>query len=146
MPIDKDTQGRWDREDGKATFENRYPVMRAFVGDRRSGKSTQLLWWVLDGKKASGYPGWTRVLVTPSMQMAEVTKRMAVELRPDTTWGDLDLAHRIYSLHEWENAHGVRDETKVAFDNVEFMLPKVPGRVTALSMTGIAYHLPDPAP
>jgi hypothetical protein len=119
-------------------------VIRSYVGDRRSGKTTELIWWMYHGQKMPGtYPGWSRVIVTPSVQMAQVTKRMAAKLRSDKEWGDLDLSHRIYSLHEWETAHGVHPDVKVALDNMEFMLPRLPGRLSMVSMTGMAYHLPD---
>lgn len=108
------------------------------AGGRQSGKSHRLIEWLLAGEQVSGYPGWSRVVVVPDIQQEQhlkkvISTRCGVDL-PE--WPDLDIGHRLYHLQDWQTAHGVNPETEVAFDNAEWMLPRVPGRVTKVSMTG----------
>lgn len=111
------------------------------TGDRRSGKTRDLLRWVLDGKRCDGYPGWTRVLVVSSVGTAERLKDQAVriegEKRGVAEYADLDYAHRVYGWEEWREARNVDPYTEVAYDDAEFLLwqIKAPGRLVRLSIS-----------
>lgn len=111
------------------------------TGDRRSGKTRDLLRWVLDGKRCDGYPGWTRVLVVSSIDMAKHLKDPAVriegEKRGVAEYADLDYSHRVYAWQEWQEARNVNPDTEVAYDDAEFLLMarQAPGRIVRLSIS-----------
>jgi phage terminase large subunit-like protein len=98
--------------------------VRLLVGDRQSGKTTALLDWVLDGEPCSGYPGWTRVLIVPTIADDRRLREMVGERaqREGKEWADYDFTHRIYAWPEWAKAHGVHPDTEVMVDGLDRLL------------------------
>lgn len=109
--------------------------LKVVIAPRRGGKTTQLLDWVLAGKEVDGYPGWSRVLVVHSIEMERHLRRMIVEYS-GLPWVDIDFTHRVYAWVEWKKAQGVHPDTEVMIDNVEFLLPRMPGHLEGFSVSG----------
>lgn len=138
-----------------------YPDKQVMVRPRQAGKTNDALKWVFGGERCKGYPGWTRVLIAPSVQMETYMRRMAcpsdIQERlvnqgkelPTSWWQAMeDWSHRVYALEEFRNgAHGFRpaSETEWCIDDFDLCLSRAPhvigeviGRfkVTRLILTG----------
>jgi len=50
--------------------------IQVLVRDRREGKTTELIKWLLEGHMQDGYPQWSRVIVTPTSKMVVHTSKM----------------------------------------------------------------------
>lgn len=107
--------------------------------DRQEGKTTRLLEWLGGGQAISSYPGWSRVLVVHNFHEVE---RLRSEIRATEPASLEDDPHRIYSWEEWQTAQGVDPSVEVAVDNAEFHLPRLPGRVTLVSLTAKRWESP----
>jgi len=51
-------------------------LIKVLVEDRREGKTTELIKWLLQGHRQEGYPQWSRVIVCVSGGMCAYTSRM----------------------------------------------------------------------
>lgn len=91
--------------------------MKVIAAGRKTGKTQQVVDWVLEGERVHGYPGWSRVLLVHNLE--EV-----VRLRDQYS---ID-SKQIFSLHEWQRAHNVHPDTEVAIDNLDMYLPNLIGR------------------
>lgn len=118
-----------------------YPNKQVLVRPRQAGKSTDALRWVAKGTKCAGYPGWTRVLIVPSLEMEKYMRKMpaprdiaeqVVRLTdmpaPESWWQCLpDWAHRVYALEEFRNgANGFRPsgETEWCVDDFDLCVSR----------------------
>lgn len=62
-------------------------MIRVIVRDRREGKTTELIKWLLEGKQIRLYPGWSRIIVCP---LEKEVIRVTDEVRRETGaegWG-----------------------------------------------------------
>jgi len=99
------------------------------VRSRQGGKTTAAIEWLSAGECTTGYPGWTRVLVTPNRRQYDHLRRL---LR-----GKLDdIDHRLYDARTWFDALNVDPTTQVMLDNIEMMLPRIPGTLAGMTVTG----------
>lgn len=90
-------------------------MFRLLVADRQRGKSTQAFNWVSHGVRIPHYPGWSRVLVLPTMQRMEAHR---VEW-----WEKLeDFDHRVYAAGDWMTAHQVHRDVEVCIDDLDAFL------------------------
>lgn len=103
------------------------------LGNRATGKTTELLRWVLEGERCDGYPGWTRVLIVGSPQ-EDIGLRACGQELAGVEWADLDWSHRVYCWADWINAHGVNMQTEVRVDGIERFWPRIPGYLTGVSL------------
>jgi hypothetical protein len=128
--------------------------MQMVYTGKGTGKTTELLAWVLGGESVEGYPGWDRVLLVPSIERAEQLKPMALlianerrtdeersEGPPELVFGDLDYSHRVYGVEEWARASNVREDTEIAIDGID----QVWGLVNILRLPGelVRYSLDE---
>lgn len=117
--------------------------MDVVVRDRRQGKTTTLIDWLLEGKQTQDYPGWSRVIVCVHTSMVVHTTRMLrmasdgwqlrnEQLLPNMrrnfqVGNDLavnDLRKCVWSIDDFKhNAQGRRD-FEYAVDNVELFLQR----------------------
>lgn len=100
--------------------------MKVIVNGRQSGKTFRLIQWVKEGFETTSYPGWTRVLLTHSLDEAQ-------RLR-----AQYDLEYRqVFSVSEWQTARLGREPVEIAVDNADLVLTAYLGQhPAALSMTG----------
>lgn len=100
------------------------------VGLRLSGKTTRLVEWVMAGERAEGYPGWSRILVVPTINEVLRLRKIHRGLHPK----------QIYSLREWLTAHNVNPETAIALDDADYMLLVLSGwrrgRIERVALSG----------
>ena len=110
----------------------------AFAALRAAGKTWQAMAWVSHGERVRGYPGWSRVLVVPTIEQVQYLKDIGYWRRLE------DFDHRVYSLREWAEARGVNSDTEVCIDNLDLLLPsglpRLPGRIVAVTMTAHAWR------
>lgn len=93
------------------------------------GKTTTVMDWVQRGVLVPGYPGWSRVLVVPTMAMLDLLRR--------DYWSSMeDFSHRVYGWPEWSHAHGVAETTQVCIDNAEWLFPRIPGHLSVITISG----------
>lgn len=131
-----------------------YPDKKVLVLPRQGGKTTQALKWVEGGEKCDGYPGWTRVLIVPSVEMDLFMRKMVAESTPTRplrqTWWSLleDWSHRVFPLQDFERGRFPSRDTEYAIDDFDLMLARDPQllgkvvslyRVTHLTITGEAW-------
>lgn len=112
---------------------------RLLLGDRQTGRTTQAFNWVSHGVEVPGYPGWSRVLLIPTLQRFEVHR--------ETWWSQLeDYDHRVYELDDWIRAHGVRSDVEVCIDDLDyviaagFSIPHVPGHLVCATFYGAPWE------
>lgn len=118
-------------------------VIRWYIADRGRGKTSDLITWVKLGTPTAQYPFWTRIILEPTMQMAN-------QLRggePATNKYGLDY-HQVYHLGEWQRAYRGRTFRKVEIgvDNVDIFLQLflgVEGKITRATATGDATRWPE---
>jgi hypothetical protein len=135
--------------------------MHVIVRDRREGKTTELIKWLLEGKAQEGYPGWSRVIVEPTKGMVVHADRMLKRHIADTGWvprvdqmldGRLttkDAEHRvladvrkaIWGMSDFNfNAVGRRDFEFAVDDLDQFISERFNYRMpTVITMTGELY-------
>jgi len=118
--------------------------MDLYVGGRASGKTQRLLDWVLQGVEADGYPGWSRVLIVPTMeQLEDMRERVRHRcVKGGIEWAEIDFSHRIYAWEEWRTANRavLNPETEIALDNVDFYFPSIFGRLKIMSLSTALVH------
>lgn len=100
--------------------------MRVIVNGRQAGKTHALMKWVKEGEETDSYPGWSRVILTHSLEEAQ-------RLR---TLYDLDY-RQVFSVNEWKNARLGRKPVDVAVDNADLILAHMIGQYPSqVAMTG----------
>jgi hypothetical protein len=106
------------------------------VGGRAAGRTTRLIEWVLDGEKAQGYPGWTRVMVVPTMRELDALRDIVHKrVGEHVPWGEIDFSHRFYAWAEWRNVGMVNPQTQVGIDDLDRILsPLRAGRVRMVTI------------
>jgi len=100
--------------------------MRVIVNGRQAGKTHALVQWVKEGEQTDSYPGWTRVILTHSLEEAQRLRNL------------YDLEYRqVFSMGEWKNARLGRKPVDVAVDNVDMILAHMIGQYPSqVAMTG----------
>jgi hypothetical protein len=93
---------------------------------RQAGKTYDLRGWVKQGVETDSYPGWSRVILTHSLEEAQ-------RLR---TAYDLDY-RQVFSVEEWRSARLGRRPVEVALDNADLVLAQMLGQMPRIiSVTG----------
>ncbi len=94
-----------------------------YIAGRQQGKTTDLITWVKGGHKVSYYPYWDRVIITSSIQEANLIRRQLY--RADSVDG-LEY-NMVYHWEDWKNAnHGtIRGRVEIGIDNVDFFLNRM---------------------
>ena len=100
--------------------------MRVIVNGRQAGKTYALVQWVKEGEQTNSYPGWSRVILTHTIDEAQ-------RLR-----GLYELDYRqVFSVSEWRTARLGRRPVDVALDNADLVLASYLGQMSAkIAMTG----------
>jgi len=100
--------------------------MRVIVNGRQAGKTYALVQWVKEGEQTNSYPGWSRVILTHTIDEAQ-------RLR-----GLYELDYRqVFSVSEWRTARLGRRPVDVALDNADLVLASYLGQMPAkIAMTG----------
>lgn len=112
--------------------------MRLIAGDRQTGKSTELIKWLVDGHAIPEYPHWSRVIVVATTSEVEFLDREVKQFGrgPDDEWEPKPYMKCVWHLREFLNNSGamkyVRDENRVeiAIDNLTHFLGFVPDVAT----------------
>ena len=100
--------------------------MKVIVNGRQSGKTYTLVQWVKEGEQTDSYPGWSRVILTHTIDEAN-------RLR---TLYDLDY-RQVFSVGEWGSARLGRKPVEIAVDNADLVLMSYLGQMPAkISVTG----------
>lgn len=132
--------------------------MKVLVRDRREGKTTELVKWLLKGVPQAGYPQWSRVILCSSRSAAVDTTRMVqaelAKLTPSQVCAmcfphPLDAheeAHThtlaqirkaVWSMNDFQ--HNVRGATfEYAIDDLDYFLQSLIGwkMPAVVAMTG----------
>lgn len=89
--------------------------MQVLNWPKRAGKTTKLALWVKEGERTDSYPGWTRIMLVPTIQEA-VHVRNQFKLDP----------HQIFSYEEWRKAYHAAFQgeahIEVAVDRAETLI------------------------
>ena len=100
--------------------------MKVFARGRQAGKTHTLVEWVREGVETDSYPGWSRVLLTHSLDEAQ-------RLR---TRYDLDY-RQVFAATEWKAARLGRRPVEVALDNADLVLMAYLGQMPSqITVTG----------
>lgn len=100
--------------------------MKVTVNGRQSGKTYALVQWVKEGVETDSYPGWSRVILTHTIDEA-------IRLRADY---DLDY-RQVFSVEEWRSARLGHLPVEVGVDNADLFLHRLIGqRPSRVTMTG----------
>ena len=100
--------------------------MEVFAWGRQAGKTYTLVEWVKEGVETDSYPGWSRVLLTHSLDEAQ-------RLR---TRYDLDY-RQVFFVGEWQRARLGRKPVQVALDNADLVLMAYLGQMPSqITVTG----------
>lgn len=93
---------------------------------RQAGKTYDLMQWVKQGEQTNSYPGWSRVILTHSLEDAQ-------RLR---TQYDLDY-RQVFAVSEWKNIRLGNGAVEVALDNADLVLAQMLGQMPRIiSVTG----------
>jgi len=112
--------------------------MKVIVGDRRTGRTTKLIEWLLDGMETSGYPYWSRVIVEPNASTVMSTFRMVQMHVEKNNWNPckkmlphqpadhnralVDVYKCVWSLGDLQNNFRSGLKFEYALDNLDGML------------------------
>jgi hypothetical protein len=109
--------------------------MRIFVAGRGAGKTHELVRWVKEGERTPRYPGWSRILLTHSVNQS-VYVREKWELDP----------HQIMSVQEWQARYRpafASSRLEIGVDNAELILEHfLDTAISVAAMTGESADLP----
>jgi hypothetical protein len=116
------------------------PTVEVLLAQRREGRTTQLMDWLMKGHRITSYPGWSRILVCAH-------KRQVVELTLNAgRLAENPWRKCIFTLDDLESAArgAIRPGTvEYAIDDAEQLLWRMlPGRVglpALISFTGVPY-------
>lgn len=108
-------------------------MMKFLIQPRRAGKTHKLVHWVLEGEKTASYPGWSRVLITPTMQRAAAVRR---------EYPMLDY-RQVFYLGEWQKARLGAGHVEVALDDADDVLRALLGGVNTSLMLASATEDPN---
>jgi hypothetical protein len=108
--------------------------MRIIHLGRRLGKTTRLIEWVERGKPTQMWPGWSRIILTPTMEEADTIRRT---LR--ARGGKADTYRWVFSWGEWQRAQISAAQSldlEVGIDNLDILLNNlIEGRGTVKVVT-----------
>lgn len=97
--------------------------------DRRAGKTTEAVGWVLEGTATDSYPFWTRVLLVPNIHAADEVRRQ---------FPDLDY-RQVFAWNEWREARLGSRPVDVAVDNADLLIAQSIGQFARfVTITGRA--------
>jgi hypothetical protein len=135
--------------------------MLVIVGDRRQGKTTHLLQWMLKGKQLDDYPGWSRALVCHShVEVVRVTGILrhfvagqigqgwypelveAPQMDKQFDRALADLHKAVWSVEELEGVFrhlAPSADFEYAIDNIDFMFNGNYRRPSFIAITGELY-------
>jgi hypothetical protein len=94
-----------------------------FGEGRGAGRTTALLEWVLEGRRCPGYPGWTRVMVVPTIQRELQLRKEIPQLVGLSFQAFEDWSHRVFAFEDWQHSANVSPPTQVMIDGLEDVLP-----------------------
>lgn len=98
------------------------------VRPRRAGKTYESVQWVLAGQRTDSYPGWSRVLLTGSIQEAERIRSAHPELE----------YRQVFSWSEWQAARLGKKPVEVGIDNADMILSTIlQQQVGLITMNGV---------
>jgi hypothetical protein len=101
--------------------------MEIIVRPRQTGKTFEMVKWVLAGRETHSYPGWSRVILTPTLDQADYIRKQYPALE----------YHQVYSWREWRERFPGREFVEVAVDNADEVLAQAIGqRAAVASFTG----------
>jgi hypothetical protein len=109
-------------------------VMKFIILDQGEGKTTKLIKWVKQGHEINTWPYWSRIIITHTMQNADLLRNtMRKEHGMDRIGLDY---HQVFFLGEWQNrGQGAqRESVEVGLDNADLVLQEVLGDYTKLSV------------
>jgi hypothetical protein len=118
--------------------------VKAIVGDRRSGKTTALVKWLVEGHEIPEYPGWSRVIVVATVNELKLLDSEVKQFgrKPDEEWEPKPYMKCVLHMREFLDNRGafryVRGESRVeaAFDNLDHAFEEVLGfRPAVVTMT-----------
>jgi hypothetical protein len=107
-------------------------TLQLLAGDRQTGKTTAAIAWLSWGEQTRTYPGWSRILVVPTLARLDYVRL--------GWWGRLpDFSHRVYALQEWVNARNPDPSVEVCLDDLDTYLatglPRIGGHIVAATIT-----------
>lgn len=117
--------------------------MQFLVTGRQAGKTWAAVEWVRRGKKTGQYPGWSRVLLVPTIQDAERIRRRERALNiPNEE--QLDY-RQVFSYSEWKHARvPMRHEIQVMVDDLDRLLSQILGfQIDGATLTGVPLANPQ---
>lgn len=107
--------------------------MRYIIGDRRSGKTTELLEWILDGHPRDTFPYWSRIIISFSDREARRLRNILKMARPS-----LDISEWVFSVEQWQlERRGIKNYTglSIAIDEASYILEQYIGHVDVATLT-----------
>ena len=120
-------------------------LIRWYIADRGHGKTTDLITWVKLGNVTTSYPGWSRIILEPTQQMADQLRGGSAK---NNKYG-LDY-HQVFYWDEWVQARGrMLDKVEIGLDNADIILNMifhshgVHGQITRVTATGDALRWPE---
>lgn len=99
--------------------------MKVIVRPRQAGKTTELVEWVKQGEATNSYPFWTRIILCPTVDMAQRLRHGVNEYGLDYT--------QVFSFGEWQRARKGRLPVEVAIDNLDLIIADALGHPAALA-------------
>ena len=104
------------------------------MNGRQAGKTYALVQWVKDGEETDSYPGWSRVILTHSLEEAQRLRSL------------YDLEYRqVFSVNEWKTARLGRKPVDIAVDNADMILAHVIGQYPSqVALTGTVAGVQPP--
>lgn len=93
--------------------------MKVIQLPRQAGKTNKLIEWIKEGHLIDSYPGWSRVILTSTIQEADMIRNTKLRLQRK----EFDTYRWVFSFDEWVRAAvpyslGI----EVAIDNVDMLL------------------------
>jgi hypothetical protein len=103
--------------------------VKVFARGRQAGKTHELVEWVKEGVETDSYPGWSRVLLTHSIEEAQ-----RLRTRYSLSY------NQVYAASEWKKARLGRKPVEVALDNADLVLMSYLGQMPShITVTGRSY-------
>lgn len=94
-----------------------YPEV--LLSGRRSGKTEHLIKWLASGKCVDFYPGWSRIVLTATLEEADQLRKGVLRER----FPDEDTYRWVFSVQEWQHGHiPNRHAVEIGVDNADLIL------------------------
>jgi hypothetical protein len=96
--------------------------LKFFVAPRKTGKTTKMIDWVLEGVNTDSYPYNSRVIICTTLQEGNLLRDTILRRLGKEEFDRRYAYNMVFHVSDWIGARKGRDGVEIAIDNADMML------------------------